>query len=235
VTIPIQETSEAIADLLTRPGRVVGLAPDQESRRILVVEDNSANRRLLTELLRSVGFEVRVAVNGLEGVEAFSAWGPDLVFMDIRMPVMDGLAVTQIIKNSERGRGTPVIALTAHAFEEERREILASGCDDFICKPIDEHLLFDAIKRHLGVRLIYQEPDRADDGELVDHSVEAIAKRLACLSESIRYELREADLNLDTARVRTCIHCIESMDTSLARRLKELADEFRFDDILKMV
>ena len=236
VSIPIRESSEAIADLPPRPRRVVGLAAGQETRRILVVEDNSANRRLLTELLRSVGFEVRVAINGQEGVDAFSAWAPDLVFMDIRMPVMDGLAATQIIKDSERGRATPVIALTAHAFEDERRQILASGCDDFIRKPIDEHLLFDTISRHLGVRFIHQGPD-SDDADILmdDRSLQATVERLAGLPESLRDEMREAALNLDTARMHACIHSIESRDRSLARRLKELADEFRFDDILKMV
>ena len=115
--------------------KVVGLAPDQPTYRILVVEDQLENRMLMVNLLRPLGFEVREAVNGQEGIEVWQEWKPHLVWMDMRMPVMDGYEATQRIKAQEKGRETAVIALTASAFEEDRKRILALGCDGFVPKP----------------------------------------------------------------------------------------------------
>jgi CheY-like chemotaxis protein len=84
----------------------------------------------------------------------YEAWQPHLIWMDIRMPVMDGLETTRRIKATEAGRRTKIIAVTAHALEEERTEILAAGCDDFIRKPYQVTEIFECLAKHLGVRYI---------------------------------------------------------------------------------
>jgi CheY-like chemotaxis protein len=80
-----------------------------------------------------------------------------LIWMDIRMPVMDGLATTRRIKASHAGANTKIVAVTAHALEEERREIMAAGCDDFIRKPYRDVDIVDALSKHLGVRFVYED------------------------------------------------------------------------------
>ena len=98
----------------------------------MIVEDRLENRRLLVKLLEPIGFEVREAVNGQEGVEIWEAWDPHLVWMDMRMPVMDGYEATKRIKSTTKGQATVVVALTASVFEEQRTVVLSAGCDDFV-------------------------------------------------------------------------------------------------------
>jgi CheY-like chemotaxis protein len=108
-------------------------------------------------MLEPLGFELREAVNGEEAVALCEQWHPHLILMDIRMPVMDGQEATRRIKAGDAGAQTRIVAITAHALEEERKEILAAGCDDFIRKPYAEAELMDALARHLGVHFIYEE------------------------------------------------------------------------------
>jgi signal transduction histidine kinase/CheY-like chemotaxis protein/ligand-binding sensor domain-containing protein len=135
--------------------RVIGLAAG-ERRRIAVVDDTRDNRTLLRKLLESVGFEVRDAANGQDAIELWRTWHPHLIFMDQRMPVMDGSEATRAIRAAESGERTPIIALTASAFEHERETILQNGADEFVVKPFAEETIFDVIARHVGVRFIYE-------------------------------------------------------------------------------
>jgi CheY-like chemotaxis protein len=119
---------------------VLGLAPDQRAAdgrpyRLLVVEDKETNRRLLVKLLESVGFEVQEAANGQQALEVWARWQPHLIWMDMRMPLMDGHEATQQIKATPQGQATVIIALTATAFEEDREQVLLEGCDGFVRKP----------------------------------------------------------------------------------------------------
>ena len=119
--------------------RVIGLHPDQEQRRILVVDDKVDNRALLTHLLGRIGLETREAVNGVEALEVFEAWKPHCVLMDMKMPVMDGYTATRIIRCWEHEQGldpTPILALTANAFAEDVHKSMEAGCTGHINKPI---------------------------------------------------------------------------------------------------
>jgi CheY-like chemotaxis protein len=142
--------------------RVVGLEEGQGQPRVLVVDDTVANRLLLERLLGYAGFEVRQATNGAEAVEAWTAFRPDAVFMDMRMPVMDGREATRRIRDLERGaaKRTVIVALTASAFEHERSDIRASGADEVVIKPFEVEAIFEVLARTLGVRY-RTEADRA--------------------------------------------------------------------------
>lgn len=121
---------------------------------ILLVDDNATNRKLLTSLLADYGIVPIEAENGSEAMEKISQLSFDLVFMDIQMPVMDGLTATREIRRHEdANEHLPVIALTAHALPEEQEELMHSGFDDYITKPIDEEQLLLAVHRWTGVRL----------------------------------------------------------------------------------
>ncbi|MGA9378761.1 MAG: response regulator [Phormidium sp.] len=138
--------------------RVVALERGQPEYRILVVDDRLESRLLLVKLLASLGFAVQEAENGQQAVELWSTWEPHLIWMDMRMPVMDGYEATKYIKSHLKGQATVIIALTASAFEEERSVILSVGCDDFVAKPFREQVILEKMAQYLGVRYIYEQP-----------------------------------------------------------------------------
>ena len=117
---------------------------------ILLVEDNELNRDMLSRRLSRKGFDVQFAFDGQEAVEKAKALMPDLVLMDIGLPVIDGYDATRAIKSDEATKVIPVIALTAHAMAEDRKRCLDAGCDDFDTKPIDLSRLLEKIQTLLG-------------------------------------------------------------------------------------
>ena len=119
-------------------GRVAfELQPHQQPYRILVVDDGAINRLILTKIFDGPSFEVKEAQNGEEAINVWQRWQPDLILMDMRMPVMDGYAATRRIKAHSDTHKPIVIAITASAFAEERQNIIDAGCDDFIGKPFN--------------------------------------------------------------------------------------------------
>ena len=117
--------------------------------KILVVEDVDFNRDLLVQLLED-DYEVIEAVNGQEGVEHAERERPDLILMDLSLPVMDGWEATRQLKANDDFRSIPVIALTAHAMKGDEEKALAAGCDDYLVKPLDEDELIAKIQKYLG-------------------------------------------------------------------------------------
>ena len=118
--------------------------------RILLVEDNEMNRDMLSRRLQRQGHDVLIAVDGLEGVEKSKAEKPDVVLMDMSLPVLDGWEATRRIRADAETASLPVIALTAHAMEADRQQALAAGCDDYDTKPIDLKRLLEKIDRLLA-------------------------------------------------------------------------------------
>jgi CheY-like chemotaxis protein len=217
--------------------RVIGLAPDQPVDRLLVAEDRDTNRRLLVKMLVPMGFEVREAINGQEALDAWERWKPHLIWMDLRMPVMDGREATRRIKATPQGQATVVVALTASAFEEDRKAILAEGCDDFVRKPFRENEIFDVLAQHLGVRFVYEEPTGAIDEDLAAASTRArelSRADLAGLPNAWRSKLHRAATRLDSEAVDDLIAKIRAQHGPLADALTVLAHEFRFDTIMSL-
>jgi two-component system cell cycle response regulator DivK len=105
--------------------------------KILLVEDNEMNRDMLSRRLARNGFEIVIAVDGRDGVDKAASEKPDLILMDMSLPTMDGWEATRHVKADPATKGIPVIALTAHAMNEDREKALAAGCDDFDTKPVD--------------------------------------------------------------------------------------------------
>ena len=114
--------------------------------KILLVEDNEMNRDMLSRRLKRRGYEVVIAVNGADGVEMASLETPDLILMDMSLPVMDGWEATKSIKAAPTTESIPIIALTAHAMSGDREKALAAGCDDYDTKPIELSRLLTKIQ-----------------------------------------------------------------------------------------
>lgn len=119
------------------------------SSTILLVEDNEMNRDMLSRRLSKRGFKIEMAVNGQDGVDRAIEMIPDLILMDMSLPVMDGWEATRNLKGNEATKHIPVIALTAHAMSGDKQKALAAGCDDYDTKPVDLKRLLEKIEGQL--------------------------------------------------------------------------------------
>ncbi len=147
---------------------VIGLAPCQLDHRILVVDDQAENRLLMVRLLTQLGLEVKEATNGQQAVQIWQQWQPDLTWMDIRMPVLDGYEATKQIRAMEDGHNSIIIALTAQASQSDRALALAAGCNDYISKPFREQILFLKMAEYLSLEYVYEEEETEKGGRGTD-------------------------------------------------------------------
>jgi len=215
--------------------RVTGLDPNQPRYRILVVDDSWMNRQLLVKLLHPFGFTVREAENGQEAIDVWAEFEPHLIWMDMRMPVLDGYEATQQIKATSKGQTTTIIALTASSLEEERAVVLSAGCDDFMRKPFIEADIFEAMHQHLGVRFVYEEM-KGDAGPTRSGAyLEELEFNVAMLPPDLLTDFQEAVIALDTDLMATCIDQIRSQNERLADVLTGLVDNFEFEKIIGII
>ncbi|WP_413281288.1 response regulator [Floridanema evergladense] len=226
--------------------RVVALEPGQSEYRILVVDDRLESRLLLVKLLASLGFAVQEAENGQQAVELWSSWEPHLIWMDMRMPVMDGYEATKYIKSHLKGQATVIIALTASAFEEERSVILSVGCDDFVAKPFREQVILEKMAQYLGVRYIYEQQISSLTNEKLAFGAETVSGssdsssnlESICLqvmpSEWID-ELYQAADAVDNEKIFLLLQQMPPKYAHISRSIAELAHNFRCDKIIDLI
>ena len=213
--------------------RVIALEPNQPGYKILVVDDKSTNRQILLQLLKPLGFELQEASNGQEALEIWEKWEPHLIWMDMRMPVMDGYSATQRIKATSQGQATAIIALTASVLNEENVAFFSSGCDDFIRKPFRESEIFEAMKKHLGVRYIYDEPELKADANAPPPQ-NLTPKDLAVLPADWLSELHQATLEGDVTSIEILIEQIRPQHQAIATALANLASQYEFEQLLSL-
>ncbi|MBP0019404.1 MAG: response regulator [Cyanobacteria bacterium SBLK] len=218
-------------------GRVSILAPGQPEYRILVVEDVAENRLLLTRFLKEVGFEVREAVNGREAVEQWKDWKPHLIWMDIRMPVMDGYRATQKIRSLPGGDRPIIIALTASTLSQKRSQLLKVGYNDLVVKPFREDVIFEKMAKHLGVKYLYEQPSVDSAFEMPDSriSLQFTLQSLSKVSVSLLEQLADAADTGDPLLVKQAIGQLPDSQSQLKARLLEWVAEFRLDLIGDLV
>jgi signal transduction histidine kinase/CheY-like chemotaxis protein len=230
-TFDIQASSVAADDepVVERLRKVVGLVAGQKICRILLVEDNEINRMLLTQTLEPLGFDVREAENGRVAINHASRWKPDIILMDMRMPVMGGLEATRAIK--EMQPNTPIIALTAGAFDYDRREALSAGCDDFMPKPVNIQILFELLQKYAGAQFIYDDGDD-DAPQVADTSL--LPEDLAVVSAPLRQELHTAIIMADRRQATALVDKIRVENGRLADKLDALLQAFQFDKLAEL-
>ncbi|MFB2834853.1 PAS domain S-box protein [Floridanema evergladense] len=213
--------------------KIIGLAKNQPTCRILVVEDKSTNRLLLVKLLTSLGFAVQEAENGQQALAMWEVWEPHLILMDMRMPVMNGYEATRIIKNHLQGQATVIIALTASAFEEDRKVILSTGCDDFVRKPFQEQELLEKISNHLGVKYIYEQEEIKDAAVPVKNEslTSCLQKMPIAWTENLHYAAAQGSDTL----ILELIKQIPQELSVLSSTLRNLVDNFQFEQIMELM
>jgi signal transduction histidine kinase/DNA-binding response OmpR family regulator len=209
---------------------VMGLTPGQTVPRVLVVDDDEENRKLLVRLLELAGFKVQEAENGEKAVALFAQWSPQFIWMDMRMPVMDGLEATRRIRTLPGGDQVKIVAFTASVMEEERTSILAARCDDVVHKPYRESLLFEVMAKHLGVNYHYEE----NSSEIAIES-ETDMCSLTTLPAGLRDSLTRAVLELDTDRTLAVVEEITRQDAAIGPVLRKLAENLEYERLLTML
>ncbi len=173
ISVPVVGAGDVKDQSIFTPTRVTGIQPGQPAHTLLVVDDKEENRKLLTELLERVGFIVIEAVNGEEAIRLWREQKPSLIWMDLLMPVMDGIEATRIIKRESEGIGPIIVALTASAFEDDRKKVIEAGCDDFLRKPFKESEIFDQLHKYLNIEFIYEGGESAGDSNEILQRIRA--------------------------------------------------------------
>ena len=222
----------------TPQNKVIGLAPHQPEYRILVVEDRPESRLLLVKLLSSIGLQVREAENGKEAIAVWEEWQPNLILMDMRMPMMSGYEATQYIKAQPLEKKTAILALTASAFKEDRKAILAAGCDDIMPKPFQDRILFAKIEELLGLRYIYEDSVKLLGDKKVEKteiaSQESIAGQLDKMPQEWAIALYEAAREGRDDKITELVEEIPPDLEKLAKTLADFSDNFMFDEIIEI-
>ncbi|MGB3509970.1 MAG: 7TM diverse intracellular signaling domain-containing protein [Microcoleaceae cyanobacterium] len=230
--IPVEIANKKDIENQHYPRHVIGLKPNQPRYKILIVDDRSTNRLLLIKLLQPLGFELKEATNGKEAIEIWEQWQPHLIWMDMRMPVMNGYETTQIIKGTTKGNATAIIALTASVLEEQKAIILSAGCDDFVRKPFREAMIFETMKKHLGVEYIYEEESQSETTtELPSLTVEDLEQMPTEWLEQLYYAAKA----LNDDMILELIDEIPAEQSLLAEKLTNLVDNFQFKTIRQLL
>ena len=206
--------------------RVIGKAP-----RILLVDDERVNCELLTQMLQPLGFQTSCARHGQAALELYEAWKPDLMLLDMRMPIMDGHEVLKRIRLADKQ--LPIIAVTASSFHDERQKIFDEGANDYLSKPFREGELLNKIKETLTLEYQYAEVARLPEEETTSEKINQ--SELAILPLEMRHKLYRAVESGDYYLTLSLVEEVEAFDGELAEKLAKLARAFSFETMLDLL
>ncbi|MDZ4169705.1 MAG: response regulator [Coriobacteriia bacterium] len=218
-TVCVEEGEADAAETPSAPERI-RRAPDG-GLRVLVADDFAEMRTLLSEMLTNLGYEVETASDGREALERFHAAPPDLVLLDMRMPIMGGLEVIREIRTGDVAPETPIVALTANAFVETRGELLDAGANDFLSKPCTETELADALGELLEPTPAATAPAR-----------EAVAGEPAAAPQHLIARVKRAAVMGDFDKVAALVDEVREFDSRLAEQLHGFAADYDADAIV---
>ncbi|MCT7979804.1 AAA family ATPase [Laspinema olomoucense] len=232
--IPVYPGKSTECSPETSSQEAISLEPNQPIYRLLIVDDRWDNRQLLRQLLSPLGFEIYEAENGKKALEIWERYSPHLIFMDMRMPVMDGYETTQRIKATTQGQGTAIIAITASTFEEEKAMVLSTGCDDFIRKPFRQNQVFDMLQKHIGVKFVF-ETLHPDPGTPKLDLNALTPEALSQLPFGLTRQLQTAIINLDGDQMQTLTEQITQQNPPLGNALAFHLKQFQYELVLDIL
>jgi signal transduction histidine kinase/CheY-like chemotaxis protein len=236
LTIPVRQAAAGLSRAAEPSRRIKRLKPGQPPWRVLVVDDNDTNREILVKMLTPIGFTLFEAENGQAGLEAFAAHQPQLVLMDVVMPVMDGREATRRIRALPEGRDLPIIAVSASVFEEQLQEIIQVGASDVLRKPLREEELLEKIARFLPAAFDYEgeeDPAAAPQSEALSEA--CLTEALMLLPEEIRANLLDAARQLDRGRIIALTTVPDGIAAGVADAIRSHAEAYRFDLIEELL
>ncbi|WP_139276672.1 PAS domain-containing sensor histidine kinase [Spirulina major] len=244
-TIPLKLVRESTS-LAQTPLVIVGLAPDQPNHHILVVEDRKTNRDLLMTLLATVGFTVTAVTQGEEAIAAWQTIQPDFIWMDLQMPILDGLGATQAIRQQERSQGVihpvPIVVLTASAFVADEAQVLEMGCNGLVRKPYTESIIFETMARHLGVIYTYADeeipttsPHLGRSFPSDDPTQNPILNQFQSMPPAWQVQLKQAVYEADGEEIHQLVQQLPPLCGELGTAIVQWLDGFEFETMIAML
>jgi len=220
--------------------RVVGLEKtdghgNNKHYRILIVDDIHSNRKILSTLFTPLGLGVREARSGREALEVWKEWQPHLIWLDIRMPEMDGYEVIKRIKDAASEHPPVIISISASAFEEDRQKALDAGADGFVGKPFKESGIFEEMKKHLHLRYVYAEDIQKDDSTREDQEQALSLETVKELPSKWKIEMKQAIEHVDLDQMEILIGQIREQDETLAEAIQQRIDQFEYEKVLRVL
>jgi len=215
--------------------RVVGIRSGLGPFHVLVVDDQPANRLLLVEMLRAVGFGTREATGGEEAITLATEWSPDAILMDLRMPGTDGLEAIRRLRAIDSQRRVPIIAVSASAFEDDRRQALSAGASDFLGKPFRESNLLEKLRAGLDIEYVYLEGtphEAAESGGPGDAPVGS--GRLLLPAKTVE-QLRQAAGSAEYGRIIEILDAVARTAPEAATVLREIVERFDYPGLLDRI
>ncbi len=244
-TISLKLVRESTS-LAQTPLVVVGLAPGQPNYHILVVEDRKTNRELLVTLLATVGFTVTAVTQGEEAIAAWQATQPDFIWMDLQMPILDGLGATQAIRQQELAQGVthpvPIVVLTASAFVADEAQVLEMGCNGLVRKPYTESIIFETMARHLGVIYTYADeetpitpPSREPQFHSDDPTQNPILNQFQSVPLLWQTQFKQAVYEADGEEINQLVQQLPPRCEELGTAILQWLDGFEFETMIAML
>jgi CheY-like chemotaxis protein len=209
---------------------VTALEPQQRGRRILVADDNADGCALLESLLKPLGFEVAMVGDGAQALAMVDVWQPDLVFMDWRMPALDGLSATRQIRANAAGPQPRIVMLTASAFAEERQEALNAGADEFMRKPVEQDRLYAVLEQQLGLHFVRRHHSARQ------HLPSPLSRAdLELLEPSLRRQLKIALQELNLSRVALLLAPLPPQLAGVVERIEHMIQLYQYPQLCALL
>ncbi|MGE3727639.1 MAG: AAA family ATPase [Candidatus Sericytochromatia bacterium] len=218
----------------SEPG-VISVVPGQAKYKICLVDNDPSNLSLLAHYLKPLQWDIRLAENGQEALEIWQSWQPDLIFMDLQMPGLSGYQVTQQIRASESEKRTPIIAVTASAFAEERAQARQNGLDNFLLKPLLEEEIFAVLKEYLQVEYLNHPVQMGIHESLQNPTPDSLQSELQQLPAHLLTDLKLATEFGAIEKIEMLIQAIKVYSLALGNHFEELSEQFDYDGIVSML
>ena len=216
--------------------KVIGITPDSQHLKVLIVEDKENNILLLQKVLEVLNFDIAIAHNGEEAIDLFKSYKPDLIWMDRRMPKMNGEKATQIIRTLPGGKDVIIIALTASATAEDKKHLAEVGVDDYTVKPYKFQEIYSLIKKYFDVEYIYQETKSTIHKKSEEnYSYEMLKKEIKTLDETMLDELYNSAILLNADDMEHVLEKINEQNEVLYELILKVIKNINYGDILKAI
>ena len=223
---------------------VIGLAPNQPRYRIVVADDSSESCFLLTTMISSIGFTVQTAYTGQEVIYVWQTWQPDLIFMNVRMPILEGYVAAKQIKANPQSQRPILIALTTSNFPEDQALITVSGYDDSLLKPYQEATVLEKLALHLKVEYLYEAQDDNPEASAVNDltsPAETLIRAKKLSPDVLRFmpadwleQLYQMAVQLNQKQVLILVEQIPPDREAIAQELRDLARHYKFEKIAEL-
>ena len=234
VRLKVQKAEKSEIHNGTPIHQVTGLKSGIPEVKVLIVDDQEENRMVLKEFLESVGICTEYAFNGKEAFEMAEKWNPSFIFMDLRMPVMDGFEAARKIKSADFGKDIPIIALTASILELDQKKVYGEGMVGFLRKPFKDYELYGILEEHLGQIFNYEEQSKLAEKDTGKVEGTLTAEDISRIPSGLIQRMKRATVNAQFDQLLSLIDETSRYSPETADKLRALAEKFQYDALIDL-